>query len=53
MIYKHSTHTILRRLDRSRSEEKLLNPWGDKKKSWSHLPFSFQLINSWNKKIKT
>ena len=53
MIYKHSTDTILRRLDRSRSEEKLLNPWGDKKKSWSHLPFSFQLINTRNKKIET
>ena len=31
-IYKYS---------HDRSEEKLSNPWGNKKKSWTHLPSSF------------
>ena len=52
-IYKHSTHTKLRHLGRGRSEEKLSNSWGNKRKSWNHLPSSFHLINTKNKKGKT
>ena len=42
--------TRLRHLARGRSEWKLSNPWGDKRKCWTHLPFSFHLINTRNKK---
>ena len=53
IIYKHSTHTKLRHLARGRSEEKLSNPWVDKRKSWTHLPSSLFLINTRNKKNKS
>ena len=52
IIYKHSTHKS-RHLKRGRSEWKLSNPCGDKRKSWTHLPSSFCLINTRNKKIKS
>ena len=52
VIYKHSTHTKLHHFVRSRSAWKLSNPWGDKRKSWTHLPFSVHLLIIRNKKIK-
>ena len=45
-------HTKLYHLAGGRSEGKLSNPWGSKRKSWTHLPSSFHLINTRNKKIK-
>ena len=35
------------------SEGKLSNPWVNKRKFWTHLPCSFHLINTRNKKDKT
>ena len=40
-ICKYSTHTKLHHLARDRSEGKLLNLCGNKRKSWAHLHFSF------------
>ena len=34
------------------AELKLSNPWDDKRKSSTQLPFSFDLINTRNKKMK-
>ena len=45
-------HTKLRLLARRRCEWKPSNPWGDKRKSWTCLPFSFHLIDTRNKKMK-
>ena len=52
IIYKHYTQTKLRDLARSRSERKLSNPWGSKRKSWTLLPFSFHLIKTKKRKRK-
>ena len=46
------THIKSRHLARGRCKWKLSNPWGDKRTSWTHLPFSFHLINTRNKKMK-
>ena len=46
------THTKLCQLAGGRSEGKLSNSWGSKRKSWTHLPSTFDLINTRNKKIK-
>ena len=51
-ICEHFTHTKLWHLARGWSELKLSNSWGDKRKSGTHLPFSFHLMNTRNKKIK-
>ena len=46
-------HTYnLRHLACGRSEGKLSNPCGNKRKSWTHFPSSFNQINTKNKKIK-
>ena len=37
-IYKYPTRTKWGHLTRNRSEEKLSKPWGNKRKSWTHLP---------------
>ena len=37
-LYKHSTRTKLRHLSREKTDEKLLNPWGNRKESWTLLP---------------
>ena len=40
-IYKYCTRTKLRHFNRGRSKGKLSNPWGNKRKSWTHLSSSF------------
>ena len=40
-IYKYWLRTKLRHLARGRSEGKLSNPWGSKRKYLTHLPSSF------------
>ena len=52
LIYKHFTHTKLHHLALEKAEGKLPNTWGNTEKSRSHLPASFHLINTRNKKIK-
>ena len=52
IICKLSTYTKLRYLFYGRYEWKLSNFWGNKKKSWAHLPVSLHLTNTRNKKIK-
>ena len=54
-IYKQSTriHTKLRHLARGRSEGKLSNLWCNKRKFWTHIPFSFHLIYTRIKNDKT
>ena len=52
MTYKYSINTKLCHLVYGKFEWKLVNPWGDKKKSWTQFPFSFHLNNTRNKKIK-
>ena len=62
IINKHSTHphthththahNKLHYLVRGRSGGKLSNPWGNKRKSWTHLSSSFHLINTRSKKVK-
>ena len=37
IIYKHSTSTKFRYLACNKTEEKLPNPWGNTRKSWTHL----------------
>ena len=52
-LHTHThTHTKLRHLARGRSEWRLSNRWVNKRKSGTHLPFSFHLINARNKNIK-
>ena len=51
IIYKHYTHTKLGQLAPGSSEGKLSHPWSNKRKSWTHLSSSFNLINTRNKKI--
>ena len=41
IIYKYSARTKLRHVACDKADEKLSNPWGNKKKSWTHLPSSF------------
>ena len=52
IINKHYTHTKLGDVDCGRSMGKLSNPWGSKRKSWTHLPCSFHLIKTRKRKIK-
>ena len=61
IIYKHThththTHTHiltkLHHLTHGRSQGKLSNPWGSKRKSRTHLPSSFFLIKTRKTKIK-
>ena len=53
LTHSHThTHTKLCQLAGGRSEGKLSNSWGSKRKSWTHLPSTFDLINTRNKKIK-
>ena len=47
-----TNQTKLSRFVRGRSKWKLSNFWDEERKSWTHLPFSFHLINTRNKKIK-
>ena len=50
IIYKHYTHTKLGQLARGSSESSHTT-WSNKRKSWTHLSSSFNLINTRNKKI--
>ena len=45
-------HAKLHDLSPGRSDGKLLNPQGIKRKSWTHLPSSFYLIKTRKRKIK-
>ena len=40
------THTKLHHLAREKSEGELLNPWGNTRKSWTHLAPSFPSLTS-------
>ena len=50
--HPQTLYTHLRHVDPGRSEGKLSNPWGSKRKSWTHLPSLFHLIKTRKKKIK-
>ena len=53
LIITNTTHALnLHHLTCRKSAGKLSNHWSSKRKSWIHLPSSFHLFNTRNKKIK-
>ena len=50
---RNTPHTKLCHLACGRSEGELSNPGGNKRKSWTHVPSSFHMINTRYKKDKT